>query len=312
MCSCSKGSSLNTTLRRRYDPRSRSSCGGEPFSRYSRCYRCDYHRLNLFLDTRLFLSPENEEASAPVNPVNHLRATLCLCGLLQELRLVTASLLVVEDEAKQHGWELEILTQKMERAEKEVEELENKYHEVHPSSFLLCSYLCDKPGTHTYLRVHAHFRSPFLSPSLTHAFVRAAYMRTCTLHMLFFLKKQISRGPRQVTRSVDQKNGFERLLIEKRIKATKAEISTREAQMHHVLVDVGRVQPHAVRQVTDRANPLTSKRAELDALRGHFETLDATYRAMVGAATRKLNEFGVPAGEMGFEPRASLRELSVQ
>mmetsp|Transcript_45161 Transcript_45161/g.76753 ORF Transcript_45161/g.76753 Transcript_45161/m.76753 type:complete len:463 (+) Transcript_45161:2-1390(+) len=113
----------------------------------------------------------------------------------------------------------------------------------------------------------------------------------------------------EVTRSVDQKNGFERLLLEKRIQATKGEIDAREAQMHHVLVDVGKVQTQAVRQITDRPNPLSGKREKLRQLGEHFETLDATYQAMLGAVQAKLDEFGIAPNEMGFEPRASLREL---
>ena len=73
---------------------------------------------------------------------------------------------------------------------------------------------------------------------------------------------------------MDQKNGFERLLLERRIAATKAEIDAREAQMHHVLVDVGKVQSAAVRQITDRPNPLQAKREKVAALGAHFETLD--------------------------------------
>jgi len=157
------------------------------------------------------------------------------------LRVVTAALLVVEQDAKATGWEQEILEQRLARAEREVAELQAKYLEV--------------------------------------------------------------------TSSVDQKNGFERLLLEKRIQATKAEIDTREAQMHHVLVDVGKVQSQAVRQITDRPNPIAGKVEELRALRAHFETLDATYVAMVGAVTAKLEEFGVAPNEVGFEPRASLRDL---
>lgn len=159
----------------------------------------------------------------------------------EQLRLVTASLLVTEDDSATGAWEKEVLEQKLARAEAEVASLEAKYLEV--------------------------------------------------------------------TRGVDQKNGFERLLLERRIKATKGEIDAREAQMHHVLVDVGKVQSQAVRQITDKPNPLTSKVEALRGLRSHFETLDATYVAMVQAATAKLEEFGIAPNEVGFEPRQSLRDL---
>jgi growth arrest-specific protein 8 len=157
------------------------------------------------------------------------------------LRTVTATLLVVEDEYKRASWEREILQQKLERAEKEVTELQLKRAEV--------------------------------------------------------------------LRTLDQKNGFERLLLEKRIQATKSEISTREAQMHHVLVDVGKVQTQAVRQITDKPNPLSAKRDHLVALRRHLQTLDETYVNMVETVKTKLDEYGIAPNEMGFEPRASLIDL---
>jgi hypothetical protein len=114
----------------------------------------------------------------------------------------------------------------------------------------------------------------------------------------------------EVVRTLDQKNGFERLLLEKRIQATKAEISTREAQMHHVLVDVGKVQTNAVRQITDKPNPLSAKKDHMVALTRHLQTLDETYVNMVDSVKAKLDEFGIAPNEMGFEPRASLLDLS--
>jgi hypothetical protein len=108
---------------------------------------------------------------------------------------------------------------------------------------------------------------------------------------------------------VDQKNGFERLLLEKRIKATKEEIEAREAQMHHVLIDVGKVQPKAVRQITDKVDPLGAKQDRLRTLRGHYATLDDTYVAMLASVQAKLGDFGIAPNEMGFEPHATLREL---
>jgi len=108
---------------------------------------------------------------------------------------------------------------------------------------------------------------------------------------------------------VDQKNGFERLLLEKRIAATKQEIDTREAQMHHVLVDVGGVQPGAVRQITSHPNPLEGVVGQLQEARRDADALDETYRAMVSAAAAKLEEFRIAPNEIGFEPRASLRAL---
>jgi hypothetical protein len=108
---------------------------------------------------------------------------------------------------------------------------------------------------------------------------------------------------------VDQKNGFERLLLERRIAATKQEIDTREAQLHHVLCDVGGVQAAAVRQIATRPNPLAAAAGQLRDARRHADALDDTYRAMVAAATAKLEEFGVAPNDVGFEPRASLREL---
>ena len=114
----------------------------------------------------------------------------------------------------------------------------------------------------------------------------------------------------EATASVDQKNGFERLLLERRIKATKGEIDAREAQMHHVLVDVAKVQSQAVRQITDRPNPLEGKAARLQGLRDHMGTLDATYRAMLAAVAGKLEEFGIAPNEMGFEPRENLLDFS--
>mmetsp|Transcript_35306 Transcript_35306/g.79663 ORF Transcript_35306/g.79663 Transcript_35306/m.79663 type:complete len:463 (+) Transcript_35306:104-1492(+) len=123
--------------------------------------------------------------------------------------------------------------------------------------------------------------------------------------------KELNEKYLEVTSGMDQKNGFERLLLERRIAATKAEIDAREAQMHHVLVDVGKVQSAAVRQITDRPNPLQAKREKVAALGAHFETLDETYVAMVAAAHAKLAEYGIAPNEMGFEVRGTLKDLAV-
>jgi len=142
---------------------------------------------------------------------------------------------------------------------------------------------------------------------------RASWEREILQQKLERAEKEVSAlqtKRAEVVRTLDQKNGFERLLLEKRIQATKAEISTREAQMHHVLVDVGKVQTNAVRQITDKPNPLAAKKDRTVALTRHLQTLDETYVNMIDAVKAKLDEFGIAPTEMGFEPRSSLLELS--
>ena len=54
--------------------------------------------------------------------------------------------------------------------------------------------------------------------------------------------------------------------------------------MHRVLSDVARVAPGATRQITgDRGDPLVAKRGRLLELQAQFESLDASYVAMLAA-----------------------------
>ena len=101
------------------------------------------------------------------------------------------------------------------------------------------------------------------------------------------------------------------MILERRVKAAKREISARDVQMRRVLTDVARVAPGATRQITgDAEDPLTEKRSTLAGLEAQFETLDASYVAMLGAVRGVLSEHGVDPVEAGFEPHASLRDLN--
>ena len=81
--------------------------------------------------------------------------------------------------------------------------------------------------------------------------------------------------------------------------------------MHRVLSDVARVAPGATRQITgDRGDPLVAKRGRLLELQAQFESLDASYVAMLAAVRATLAEYGVDPTEAGFEPHASLRDLN--
>lgn len=195
------------------------------------------------------LAKENKRMSEPLKrgkeDLYHLRDALEKHEAeKEELRQLTAQLLVEQDDITRSSWEAEVLTLEREQLEKNVKDL-----------------------TDRYLAAAAE---------------------------------------------VDQKCGFERLLLERRVKATKQEIATRETQLHRVLTDVARVQPGAKRQIVGSGapEPLAAKREELHALTARFEALDETYQAMLAAVRSKLGDYGVDPVECGFEPHASLTALN--
>jgi hypothetical protein len=103
--------------------------------------------------------------------------------------------------------------------------------------------------------------------------------------------------------NVQQKSGFKNILLERKLAALGDALEAKEAQLNEVLVRAN-LDPAVLGQVRGRLDDIIeAKNQTVRDLQGELERVVGAHAELVRAAGVKLAEYGVPAEELGFQPR---------
>jgi len=99
-----------------------------------------------------------------------------------------------------------------------------------------------------------------------------------------------------------QKSGFRNLLLEKKLTGMNAMSEQQNAAVNEVLSRAN-LEPGTLGQMKGRITDIIAvKNQQQRDLQGELERITGAYRQLIDSAAAKMNEFGVPLSELGFEP----------
>ena len=120
------------------------------------------------------------------------------------------------------------------------------------------------------------------------------------------VKKDRNRMFNALERAVyenQQKSGFKELLLEKSLHAVHDSLEKKETTLHEVLLSANlQDQPNLPGKSLEIV--LAEKSKEIDGLESELNRWRDKYNNMIKIYESKLEDFGIPPAEIGFQPRA--------
>ena len=99
-----------------------------------------------------------------------------------------------------------------------------------------------------------------------------------------------------------QKSGFRNLLLEKKLQGMNRVAEQQNAAVNEVLSRAN-LEPGTLGQMKGRITDILElKNQQSRQLQAELERITAAYKQLVESATAKMEEFGIPQSELGFEP----------
>jgi len=106
----------------------------------------------------------------------------------------------------------------------------------------------------------------------------------------------------QTIYEAQQKSGFRNILLEKKLEGMNNMNAQQNAALNEVLARAN-LEPGAMGQMKGRVTDiLEMKNQQARELSAELQRITDSYKHLVDAVEMKMNEFGVPASELGFEP----------